>query len=263
VGSATRESLLKAKAALADASNVTPSTGEDLLAAGRAIEGSTGLRAVLADPTVEAERTSALLGNIFGSLDPVALTLLNGIVESRWSDQAQLIDSIEEIGIRAIVRAAGDGATIESELFGFSQVVSSDAELELAIGSKLGDPANRAALVDALLAGKSSEATLLIVRHLVQSPRGRRIGKLLASAADIVADAAGAVVVTVTASVEPSSAQLGRIRTLLGAQYGRTPFLNLILDPDLVGGLRVQLGDEVIDGSVAARFADFRLRLAG
>lgn len=263
MGSATRKSLLKAKATLADASNVNPSTGEDLFAAGRAIEGSAGLRAVLVDPTVDAARTSALLTNIFGSMDPVAFTLLNVIGESRWSNQAQLLDSIEEIGIRAIVRATDDGATIESELFGFSRVVSSDARLELAIGSTLGDPMNRAALVDALLIGKSSAATLSIVRHLVQSPRGRRIGELLAGAADVVADAAGAVVVTVTASVEPSSAQLGRIRTRLAAQYGRTPFLNIIVDPDLVGGLRVQLGDEVIDGSVAARFADFRLRLAG
>jgi len=263
VGSATRESLLKAKAALADASVVTLSTGEDLLAAGRAIEGSIGLRAVLSGPTVEAARTSALLANIFGSLDPVAFTLLEGIAESRWSNQAQFLDSIEEIGIRAIVRAAGDGATIESELFGFSRGISGDARLELAIGSKLGDPANRAALVDALLTGKSSAATLAIARHLVQSPRGRRIGKLLAGAADIVADAAGAVVVTVTGAVEPTSAQLGRLGTLLAAQYGGTPRLNIIVDPDLVGGLRVQLGDKVIDGSVAARFADLRLRLAG
>ena len=148
-------------------------------------------------------------------------------------------------------------------MFDFSRAVSSDPELELAVGSKLGEPAGRVALVDALLAGKADPATVAIVRHLVQSPRGRRIGELLSHAADIVADADGSVVATVTSATEPTPAQLERLQATLAAQYGRSPRINLIIDPDLVGGLRVQLGGEVIDGSVATRLADLRLRLAG
>jgi F-type H+-transporting ATPase subunit delta len=263
VGSATREALAQATAELADAKRVELSTGEQLLAAGRAIESSPGLRAVLADPAVEASRKSALIGTIFAALDKTAASLLAGIVESRWSSQAQLLDGIEEIGIRAIARSAGDDSGIESELFHFSRVVAGNAELELALGSTLGDPAGRVTLVDELLTGEASPATVAIVRHLVQSPRGRRIGEVLDLAADIVADAEGAVVATITAASEPSAAQLKRLQTLLAAQYGRTPRLNLIVDADLVGGLRVQVGDEVIDGSVATRLADLRLRLAG
>jgi F-type H+-transporting ATPase subunit delta len=242
---------------------VTLSTGEQLLAAGRAVESSAQLRAVLSDPAVETSRKSALIGSIFGSLDKVAASLLGGIAESRWSSPDELLDGIEEIGIRAIARAAGDDTGIEHELFAFSRTVAGDAELELAVGSKLGDSAGKVALVDALLGGKASPATVAIVRHLVQSPRGRRIGGLLAHAADIVADAAGSVVATVTAATEPTAAQLERLQASLAAQYGRTPRINLIIDPDLVGGLRVQLGDEVIDGSLATRLAELRIRLAG
>jgi F0F1-type ATP synthase, delta subunit (mitochondrial oligomycin sensitivity protein) len=263
VGSATRASRERAKAALADASKVTLSTGEQLLAAGRAIEGSSALRAVLADPEVEVSRKSALLEKIFGSIDPVSAALLEGVAESRWSSQEQLLDGIEEIGIRAIARSAGEDAEIESELFSFARVVAGDPELELAISSKLGDPRRRVELVDALLGGEADPATVAIVRHLVQSPRGRRIGELIATAADIVADAGGSVVATVTAAAQPTAAQLDRLRTVLAAQYGRTPSFNLIVDPDLVGGLRVQVGDQVVDGSVAARLADLRLRLVG
>jgi F-type H+-transporting ATPase subunit delta len=263
VGSATREALAQAVAALAGTDGVTLSTGEQLLAAGRAIEGSLALRAVLADPAVETSRKSELVTGVFGSLDRVALELLRAIVESRWSTQPELLDGIEEVGIRAIAKAADDDARIETELFAFSQVVSSDAELELAIGSKLGDSADRVELVDTLLGPDASPATVAIVRHLVQSPRGRRIGELLSRAADIVADAGGSIVGIVTAASEPTLAQLDRLRTLLAAQYGRTPHLNIIVDPRLVGGLRVQLGDEVIDGSIASRLAELRLRLAG
>ncbi len=263
MGSATRASLAAATAALAAAPDVTRATGEQLLAAGRAIESSSQLRAVLSDPAVDASRKAVLIGSIFSALDERAAALLGGMVESRWSDSGQLLDGIEEIGIRAIAGSAGADAGIESQLFAFSRAVSSDPELELAVGSKLGDPAGRVALVDGLLSGKADPATVAIVRHLVQSPRGRRIGELLSHAADIVADADGSVVATVTSATEPTAAQLERLQATLAAQYGRSPRINLIIDPDLVGGLRVQLGDDVIDGSVATRLADLRLRLAG
>ena len=35
------------------------------------------------------------------------------------------------------------------------------------------------------------------------------------------------------------------------------------IDPAVVGGLRVQIGDDVIDASIASRLNDLRLRLAG
>ena len=78
-----------------------------------------------------------------------------------------------------------------------------------------------------------------------------------------MADAAGSLVATVTAATPPSAAQLEKLQASLAVKYGRAPRINLILDPSLLGGLRVQLGDEVIDGSVASRLADLRLRLAG
>ena len=263
MGSATRGALARATTALDAASGVSLATGEQLLAAGRAIESSAQLRAVLSDPAVESSRKSALIAQIFGTLDPVASSLLGEIAESRWSSQDELLDGIEEVGIRAIARSAGEDAGIEAELFAFSRAVSSDPELELAVGSKLSDAAGRASLVASLLKGKASEATVAILTHLVQSPRGRRIGGLVAHAADIVADAAGSVVATVTAATEPTPAQLDRLIASLATQYGRAPRVNLIIDPDLVGGLRVQLGDEVIDGSLATRIAELRLRLAG
>jgi F-type H+-transporting ATPase subunit delta len=263
MGSASREALVAAKRTLAAAGGVSLASGEQLLAAGRAIESSGQLRSVLADPATPADRKSELLRTIFGTLDPVASQVLTGAVASRWSTPAELVDGIEELGIRAIAIAAGPGAGIESELFAFDRAVASDHELELAVGSKLGTPEAKAGLVEALLDGKAQPATVAIVRHLVQSARGRRIGELLSGAADIVADAQGALIATVTSAVRPVPAQLAALEKTLGARYGRALRINLIIDPTIVGGLRVQVGDDVIDGTVAARLADLRIRLAG
>jgi F-type H+-transporting ATPase subunit delta len=262
MGSASRVALEAAKSALASAKGVTRESGEQLLSAARDIDGSSQLRALLADPSIEAAEKNALIKRIFSSLDPAAASLLGSLTAARWSNSDQLIDGIEQVGIRAIADSA-DGATIEAELFAFSRAVSSDPELELAVGSKLGDPAEKAALVDRLLAKKADPGTLAIVRHLVQSPRGRRIGNLIGTAAETVADASGGIVANVTAATPLTSAQLDKLTETLTAQYGREPRIAVKVDPSVIGGLRVQVGDDVIDGTIASRLTELRLQLAG
>jgi F-type H+-transporting ATPase subunit delta len=262
MGSASRVALEAAKSALASAKGVTRTTGEQLLSAGRDIDGSSQLRAVLADPSISDDDKNALIGSIFSSLDPAAASLLGSLTAARWSNSDELIDGIEQIGIRAIADSA-DGAAIESELFAFSRAVSSDPELELAVGSKLGSASEKAALVDRLLAAKADPGTLAIVRHLVQSPRGRRIGGLLSTAAKTVADASGGIVANVTAAAPLTAAQLDKLASTLKTQYGREPRIAVRIDPSVIGGLRVQVGDDVIDGTISSRLTELRLQLAG
>ncbi len=262
MGSASRVALAAAVTALAGEKGVTRATGEQLLSAGRDIAGSPQLRSLLVDPSIEPAEKSKLVGTIFSSHDATSARLLAGLTTARWSDSDELIDGIEQIGIRAIA-SASDDAAIEAELFAFARAVTSDNELELAVGSTLSDPTQKAALVDRLLAGKAHAGTVAIVRHLVQSPRGRRIGELIQSAAETVADASGGIVATVTAAAPLSTAQLETLAATLKTQYGLEPRIALRIDPSVIGGLRVQIGEDVIDGTVASRLADLRLQLAG
>lgn len=263
MGSATRMALAAGEDALAAQKGVTLATGEQILAAGRAIERSAQLRSILADQAVESSEKSALIGRIFGSLDAAATALLGGLATSRWSNQGEFLGGIERIGIRAVAASAGARTDLVSELVQIERAVTSDAELELVLGSKLGDPAGKAEIVESLFADKASPATLAIVRHLVQSPRGRRVGELLRSAAATVAAAKDALIADVTAASPLTAAQRTRLTAALTAQYGREPRLNVVVDPAIIGGLRVQVGDQVVDGTVAARLADLRLQLAG
>lgn len=263
MGASTRTALAAATAQLDAVKDVKLTTGEQLLAAGRAIAGSAQLRAVLTDSSVDASRKSDLIGRLFTSLDATAAKLLVGIVESRWSNGDELVDGIETVGIRALGEAAGEKAGIEGELFAVGRAISSDAELELALGSKLGDPAGKAAIITKLIAKKASPATVAILTHLVQSPRGRRIGELVSGAAETVAEASGRMLATVTAAAPLSDAQHTRLASALAAQYGREVRVDVIVDPAVLGGLRVQVGDEVVDGTVASRLTELRLQLAG
>jgi len=265
MGSATRVALGEAKARLASlGSQVDLATGEELFAAGRIIGDSSHLLGALSDPGVDSSTKVALVKQLFGpGYAPTTVELLSGIASGRWSTHTDLLAGIEEIGIRAVATSAPAGSAVDAELFEFGRAVTSDADLELALGSKLGSTDQKRGLVERLLGGRASEQTVAIVRQLVTQPRGRRIGELIRFASTVVADESGSAVATVTVAAPLSATQLQRIETVLAGQYGQKVQLNQVIDRSVVGGIRIQLGDDVIDGSVATRLNDLKLQLAG
>ncbi len=50
---------------------------------------------------------------------------------------------------------------------------------------------------------------------------------------------------------------------MLTEAYGQGIHLNVVHDPAVIGGMSVQIGDELIDGTAASRLAEVRRRLAG
>jgi F-type H+-transporting ATPase subunit delta len=265
MGSATREATAASRAALAAAgASVNLALAEELFAAGRTIGSSLQLRTLLGETAGDGGMKGAAVRAVFGSsTSKVALGLLETVATQRWSSIDDMLAGIEDLGLRAVASAVPLGGDLERELFAFGAAVTSNPELELAIGSKLGDPAAKAALVDRLFSGSMSAEVLVIVRHLVQQPRDRRIGQLVRDATTTIADAAGYLIATVSAAAPLTAAQNAKLQQALAARYGRSVKLNVVLDPSLIGGLRIAIGNDIIDGSVATRLADLRLQLAG
>lgn len=265
MGSASRQALESSRATLAAlGGTVDLATAEQLFSAARSIGGSLQLRAMLADASTDVDQKKAVVTAVFGSsLGSAAFELLTAAASARWSSDDDLLAGVEELGIRAAALSAGPDVAIEAELFEFGRAVTSSPELELAVGSKLGDTASKIALIDTLLGSKVSPQTLTIVKQLVAQPRGRRIGALLRFAASVVADQSGLSVATVTTAKPIDPAQLQRLQRGLSATYGRPLRINPVIDPSVIGGIRVQVGDEVIDGSVASRLHELKLQLTG
>jgi len=263
MGSATRSALTTARATLESAKGADLTTGEHLLAAARIIGSSSQLLSALTGHSSSDAQRAALLDRLFGDLSTTARTLLDGIVSDRWSSGHDLLAGIEEIGIRCIAAAAGRDAALEKELFAFGRAVASHADLELAISSKRGSDEGKLSLVTNLVGSSASPHAVAVIGHLVQQPRGRRVGALVRAGAEIVADAHGRGVATVTVASPLTNAQSSAVQATITARYGREHTLDEVIEPSVVGGVRVQVGDEVIDGSVSARLTELKLRLAG
>ncbi len=237
-------------------------TAQQVFEAGRVIGDAPALLAALTAFESDAAPKIALVSELFGSsLNPAALSLLQGLVASRWSSSHDLLAGIEYLGIRLAAASPG-AAQIDEELFAFSRVVASDHELELALGSKLSPVDAKVAVATQLLVN-AHPATRLIVTHLLRQPRGRRIGEMLRHAGELAADQNGFLVATVQSAQRLDAAAAKRLQQSLQARYDRDVRLDVVVEPAVLGGLKVQIGDDVIDGTIAARLGELRLKLVG
>ena len=171
MGSATTQALAGTTAALGSASGVDIDVARELFAAARAVGDTSALSGALADSAAASAARAKVVADVFGAaLRPVSVSLLTAAVSERWSSASDMVDGLEELAIRAAA-VAEPASPVEDELFRFSRTVAENPELELALGSRLGDASAKGALVDTLLTGRSSEAARLIVSSLVQQPR--------------------------------------------------------------------------------------------
>lgn len=262
MGAATTQALAASAAALSAEAGITIDTAAELFSAARLIGETSALSGALADSAAPADARAGVVAAVFATASPQTKAVLSRAVAERWSSAADLVDGVEELAIRAAAASAGD-ADIEGELFSFSRVVAENPELELALGSRLGDDSAKGALVERLLGGTASPATTLIVSSLVRQPRERRVRQLLARATRIVSAQHARIVATVHTARALTDAQRERLLGTLQNRYDAKVTLNEVLDPAVVGGLRIQVADDVIDGSIASRLADLRQKLAG
>jgi F-type H+-transporting ATPase subunit delta len=225
-----------------------------------------GLRRSLSDPgkpaDLKGQVASALLR---GKVTRRTENLVVAAVQSRWASPGDMVDAIEQLAIEAMVIAAESRDVLddlEDELFRFGRVVAGQPDLRAALADSSLPNDRKQALLDALLDGKVTAVTLGLISQMVAHPRGRPLHVALEMCADIAARRRQQLIAVVRAAVELSAGQRGRLAEALAASYGHRVHLNVIVDPSVVGGISIQIGDELIDGTAATRLAEVRRRLA-
>ncbi len=267
MASSTRQALVAAKEAqtpLLASADLKFAT--ELFAVSAALAESAQLRGILSDPSADADAKSKLSSSIFGKAVSAAnLKFVNGLFGLRWSSGRDLVEAVETLAIRAAASVAAKNKeldTVEAQIFAFRHAVDSDSELQFALANKSASDEAKAKLVKDLLGKSVSDAAELLIRSAVLGAGRRRVYVVLERFGKQVSEFAERLVATVSVAAPISKAQVEKLESVLTAKYHHPIRINLVIDPELIGGVRVQLTGDIIDGSLSNRLQKAKLQLA-
>jgi F-type H+-transporting ATPase subunit delta len=242
---------------------------EDLFGVLDILDSNAGLRRALTDPARENSEKAGLVARLLdGKVSADAKDLFAGLVSSRWSSARDIGDALETLAATTAIAVAEQGSGtaglegLEGELFQFIRVVGSSHDLQRALDDAQATVEAKGALALKLVPGASAAAQLLI-RQAVVAPRGLKPAALVQRFVELVARRQQRWIAEVSVTRDLTEEQSNRLLAGLNNLYGRELKLNVNVDPTLVGGIRVVVGDEVVDATAATRLAELRRRLAG
>ncbi len=238
--------------------------GGELFSVADLLRTDAALRRVATDASLPAEAKQGLARQIFeGKVGKASLAIVEAAFGHRWTSQRDLPDVLERLSEVATARSTGAKAgQLADELFGVARLLATNPELRDALANPGRSVADRVALVDAVLGGSVLPATSTLTKQALAGTYGTLTGALEVYRS-VVADTVGEGVATVRVAQPLGDADRDRLQQALSRQYRREIHLNEVVDPELIGGVRVEIGDDVIDGTVAGRLDDARRRLAG
>ncbi|HEX6402951.1 MAG TPA: F0F1 ATP synthase subunit delta [Pseudonocardiaceae bacterium] len=236
--------------------------GEDLGAVAAVLGDQPVIRRHLADSAAPEQARQQMIEALFGGkVNPISLEVLGDVVASRWSRPRDLVDGIEELAWQALLASAERDDSlddVEDELFRFGRILVAQPRLAALLGDETTPAAGRAELLDTVLDDRTRPVTARLLEQVVRSPRRRPLPEIVEQLVDRAAARRQRSVAYVTAAGPLSAEQEQRLIDALGAIYRRSISLKVDVDPALLGGLVIRVGDEVIDGSVAGRLEQAR-----
>ena len=270
---ASRQSLAAARALLEKKISSLESAGiskvsTDLLSMVAVFDSNIALSRALTDPSRKTEDKSELVKRVFeNGVSETTFAFVKELIALRWSYASDLVRAIERLGVETEAAAAEkDGALdrLESELFAFTQTIQDSSELRAVLADRtVQSTAKKSALIRTLLNGKATESTIRLIGAMVDQPRGRNVEAGMRDLTEAVAARKNRTIVHVKSAIALSKEQIDRITKSLSAQIGATVRLNVEIDPNILGGLSVRFGDELIDGSIATRIIGAERTLSG
>lgn len=263
--SAASDTRLGALDRMLDQTQVDDGFPDDLFGVVDALEASPTLRRAVTDPgTPEEARKGLVHGLLDGKVTPQVADLVAEAAALRWAGGRTFAAALDRQAVRAVLlQAAGSGqlSDTEDELFRFARVVESSPGLRDALANRAVPLAERQRLVTDLLQDRATPATVALARRAVTA-RERTFAHTIEGFVTLAAAQQRRVVATVRVARPLAADQRERLVAALRRQVGRDVAIQEIVDHDVVGGVRVELGDEVVEGTVAARLESAR-RLFG
>ena len=175
------------------------------------------------------------------------------------SDQQQLGD----VYARALLAFAADAGNVDQlvdELGEVVEAINGVAGLRDALESPRVGVESKVNLLDKAFAGKVEKGLLHFLKVVGNKGRFDCLGAIASSAKTLRDEMSGRVQAVVTSASPMDSEVVGRITDQLSKTLGKDVSLRVLVDPEILGGIVVRVGDTVYDGSVVNQLSQVRAR---
>lgn len=225
------------------------------------------LRRALSDPGLAVGAKQRLIETLLGGrVSAPTMDILRLAAASRWSQPRDLVDALESIAVdAALTRAERDGQLdeVEDGLFRFERILDGEPALRAALTDRNLPADLKRDLLHRLLDGKAAPVTVALIERAVLFPRGRTVERVLEEFTAVAAQRRSRLIARVTSAVQLTAEQQDQLADALAREFGHEVRLQLVVDPDIIGGLTVRVGDELLDASVLRQLQAARRLIAG
>ena len=211
-----------------------------------------------AEATAEAAAKKQLLARLLSG-KVSATTLICSTAQCRFAGSAtsDFVGSLAHVAVLSLLVGAerdNQADEVEDQLFRFSRVLDTQPQLITLLSDYTTPAAGRVGLLHNVLnqtTGANPKAVALLTQT-VELLHGERADEAVVRLAQLAVARRGEIVAHVNAAAEPSAAQRTQLAEVLTRIYNHPVSVQLNIDPTLLGGLSVAVGDEVIDGTLAS-----------
>ena len=231
--------------------------GNELFTITKVLDDSIQLERALTDPSRPVADKVAVLKELLGdNAHPMTMEIMTDLVSRRWSRARDIANAVEDFGVDAMMYYAdATDATLQVSIE-LSELHSALLNLPV-VRAKLYDyqatSEARVKLFREVFSGKTlNKVTMRLAEHATCNLRRRRYLETIQWLINKFSRHMGESMVTVTTATPLKKEQIKRLVEVYSAKVGRQVHINSVVDPTVLGGMRIQVGDEVTDNTVVA-----------
>ena len=240
--------------------------GNELFTITKVLDDSIQLERALTDPSRPVADKVAVLKELLGdNAHPMTMEIMTDLVSRRWSRARDIANAVEDFGVDAMMYYAdATDATLQVSIE-LSELHSALLNLPV-VRAKLYDyqatSEARVKLFREVFSGKTlNKVTMRLAEHATCNLRRRRYLETIQWLINKFSPHMGESMVTVTTATPLKKEQLKRLGEVYSAKVGRQGHITSVVDPTVLGGMRIQVGDEVTDNTVVAQLQNLHRKV--